>query len=76
MAKENNVKREVKTVSLVLGSGGARGLAHIGVIKWLEENNFKIKSIAGCQQLRVKGSNYKLLSTGHRKSTHLYFDRW
>ena len=26
-----------KTVSLVLGSGGARGLAHIGVIHWLEE---------------------------------------
>jgi NTE family protein len=37
-----------KTVSLVLGSGGARGLAHIGVIHWLEENGFKIESIAGC----------------------------
>jgi len=30
------------TVSLVLGSGGARGLAHIGVIRWLEENGFII----------------------------------
>lgn len=28
----------MKTVSLVLGSGGARGHAHIGVIRWLEEN--------------------------------------
>ncbi|MFV0553771.1 MAG: patatin-like phospholipase family protein [Mangrovibacterium sp.] len=37
-----------KTVSLVLGSGGARGLSHIGVIRWLEENNYEIKSIAGC----------------------------
>jgi NTE family protein len=37
----------MKTVSLVLGSGGARGLAHIGVIHWLEENNYKIRSIAG-----------------------------
>lgn len=35
------------TVSLVLGSGGARGLAHIGVIHWLEENDYKIQSIAG-----------------------------
>ena len=26
MTKGNNVKRKVKTVSLVLGSGGARGL--------------------------------------------------
>ncbi|MGA3114721.1 MAG: patatin-like phospholipase family protein [Syntrophobacteraceae bacterium] len=37
----------MKTVSLVLGSGGARGLAHIGVIHWLQENNYKIHSIAG-----------------------------
>ena len=36
-----------KTVSLVLGSGGARGLAHIGVIEWLTENGFAIHSIAG-----------------------------
>jgi NTE family protein len=37
-----------QTVSLVLGSGGARGLAHIGVIHWLEENNYEIRSISGC----------------------------
>ncbi len=37
----------MKTVSLVLGSGGARGLAHIGIIYWLEENNYQISSIAG-----------------------------
>lgn len=34
-------------VSLVLGSGGARGLAHIGVIRWLAENGFEIRSICG-----------------------------
>lgn len=37
-----------KTVSLVLSSGGARGLAHIGVIEALEENGYKINAIAGC----------------------------
>lgn len=37
-----------KTVSLVLGSGGARGLAHIGVIRVLEEKGYEITSIAGC----------------------------
>jgi NTE family protein len=36
-----------KSVSLVLGSGGARGLAHIGVIQWLEEKGFEIESISG-----------------------------
>lgn len=38
---------ESKTVSLVLGSGGARGLAHIGVIQWLVDNGYEIRSIAG-----------------------------
>jgi len=47
-----------KTVSLVLGSGGARGLAHIGVIKWLEENNYEIKSIAGCSIGSLIGGAY------------------
>ena len=47
-----------KTVSLVLGSGGARGLAHIGVIHWLEENNFTIKSIVGCSIGAVIGGIY------------------
>ncbi|MBS9523348.1 patatin-like phospholipase family protein [Litoribacter alkaliphilus] len=37
-----------KTVSLVLSSGGARGLAHIGAIEVLEENGFQISSVAGC----------------------------
>jgi NTE family protein len=47
-----------KTVSLVLGSGGARGLAHIGVIHWLEENDFKIRSIVGCSIGAVIGGIY------------------
>lgn len=36
-----------KSIALVLGSGGARGLAHIGVIKYLKEQNYEIKGIAG-----------------------------
>lgn len=35
------------TVSLVLGSGGARGMAHIGIIRWLEAHNYQINSISG-----------------------------
>jgi NTE family protein len=36
-----------KPISLVLGSGGARGLAHIGVIHWLEEHGYRIASVTG-----------------------------
>lgn len=48
----------MKTLSLILGSGGARGLAHIGVIHWLEENNYQIRSIAGCSIGALIGGIY------------------
>lgn len=47
-----------KTVSLVLGSGGARGMAHIGVIKWLEENGYRIESVSGCSMGALVGGFY------------------
>jgi len=47
-----------KTVSLVLGSGGARGLAHIGVIQWLEERHFDIQSISGTSIGALVGGIY------------------
>ncbi|MFC1664527.1 patatin-like phospholipase family protein [Pseudomonadota bacterium] len=48
----------MKTVSLVLGSGGARGLAHIGVIHWLREHDYKIESISGCSIGALVGGIY------------------
>lgn len=47
-----------KTVSLVLGSGGARGLAHIGAIHWLEQNGYDIRSISGCSMGALVGGVY------------------
>ena len=47
-----------KSISLVLGSGGARGLAHIGVIHWLEEQGFEIASISGCSMGALIGGIY------------------
>jgi NTE family protein len=46
------------TVSLALGSGGARGLAHIGVIQWLNENGYTIRSIAGTSMGALVGGIY------------------
>ncbi len=46
------------TVSLVLGSGGARGLAHIGVIEWLAEHGYEIRSIAGSSMGALIGGVY------------------
>lgn len=36
-----------RTTALVLGSGGARGIAHIGVIKALEEKNINVDIVTG-----------------------------
>ncbi len=47
-----------KTVSLVLGSGGARGYAHIGVIDVLEKSGYEIKSISGSSMGALIGGLY------------------
>ena len=45
-------------ISLVLGSGGARGYAHIGVIEELEAQGFAIRSIAGSSMGALVGGVY------------------
>ncbi len=45
-------------VALVLSSGGARGLAHIGAIEELEANGYRITSIAGCSMGALIGGVY------------------
>ena len=47
-----------KTVALVLSSGGARGLAHIGAIEELEAQGYSITSIAGCSMGALVGGVY------------------
>ena len=47
-----------KRIALVLGSGGARGYAHIGVIEELESRGYEIACIAGCSMGAVVGGIY------------------
>ncbi len=47
-----------KSISLVLGSGGARGHAHIGVIRAIEERGLEIGNIAGTSMGAVIGGIY------------------
>lgn len=47
-----------KKIGLALGSGGARGLAHVGVLQVLEENGLVPDMIAGCSAGAVFGSIY------------------
>ncbi|MDT8879852.1 patatin-like phospholipase family protein [Halomonas saccharevitans] len=47
-----------KTVALVLGSGGARGYAHIGVIEELEARGYRVVAISGCSMGALVGGVY------------------
>ena len=72
-------------IGLALGSGGSRGLAHIGVIKVLEENNIPIDFIAGSSIGAMVGGFYAAglsikeieeiaLSTNWRRLFSVLFD--
>ena len=49
---------EVQSVGLVLSGGGAKGIAHIGVIQALEENGIPIDYIAGTSMGAIVGGLY------------------
>ena len=50
------------TVGLALQGGGALGLAHVGVITWLEEHHIPVDYIAGTSMGGLVGGVY---ATGH-----------
>ncbi|WP_430462934.1 patatin-like phospholipase family protein [Thalassolituus sp. LLYu03] len=47
-----------KTVALALGSGGARGYAHIGVIDALTARGYNIVMVSGCSMGAIVGGFY------------------
>jgi len=58
-----------KNVALVLGSGGARGVAHIGVINELIKQGYNITSISGTSMGALVGGMY---ASGELKT----FEKW
>lgn len=53
-------KSNGRSIALVLGSGGARGLAHIGVIEYLLEQGFDIRAVAGSSMGALVGAMYAM----------------
>lgn len=66
---------ESKNVALVLGSGGARGLAHIGAIESLEERGYTITSIAGCSMGSIIAGMYAAGELEKAKEWFLQVDK-
>lgn len=65
----------MKNVALVLGSGGARGLAHIGAIEALEERGYTITSIAGCSMGSIIAGMYAAGQLAEAKKWFLRVDK-
>lgn len=55
---ERNTKNPVMDVALALGGGGIKGYAHIGVLKVLEQNGFRVRAIAGTSAGGMIGALY------------------
>ena len=52
-------------IGLALGSGGARGIAHIGVLRGLENHNFIPNIISGTSVGAIIGSMYAATLDSH-----------
>src|SRR5215467_11803744 len=62
LSAQNPPAKKRQTLGLVLQGGGALGLAHVGVITWLEEHHIPINYIAGTSMGGLVGGVY---ATGH-----------
>jgi NTE family protein len=52
------IPAEFEDIALVLSGGGSRGFAHVGVLKFLEENNIPFSSIYGTSMGAIIGGMY------------------
>ena len=59
-ARLDSIRQYRPTVGLVLAGGGARGLAHLGVIKYMEELGIPIDVVTGTSMGGLVGGLYAL----------------
>ncbi len=57
---QNDLPKKRPTVGLVLSGGGARGFAHVGVLKVLEANHIPVDYIAGASMGGLIGALYAM----------------
>jgi NTE family protein len=64
------------TIGLVLEGGGALGLAHIGVLRWLDENHIPIDYVAGTSMGGLVGGLYATGMSGEEINEFLKTVNW
>lgn len=55
---QTNAPAKRPKIGLVLSGGGARGIAHIGILQWFEENRIPVDYIAGTSMGGLVGGMY------------------
>ncbi len=63
-------------IGLVLSGGGARGLAHIGVLKWLEEHRIPVDYLAGTSMGGLVGGMYAMGKTPEEMASFVKTIQW
>lgn len=71
-AIENPNRREIPTVTLVLGPGGAKALAHAGVIKALQESRIPVSRVIGIEWGSLAGAAFAAHGQYHEVEWKLY----
>jgi len=64
VSAQDNIESEEPKVGLVLSGGGAKGLAHIGVLKVIDSLDIRVDYIAGTSMGAIIGSLYASGYTG------------
>lgn len=60
MASNDTIKAPRPKVGIVLGGGGAKGSAHIGVLKYIEEMGIPVDYVVGTSMGSIIGGLYAL----------------
>ena len=59
-ARMDSIRRHRPTVAVILGGGGARGMAHIGVLRYMEEQGIPVDLIGGTSMGGLVAGLYSL----------------
>jgi NTE family protein len=72
----DTVKHKRPTVGLVLSGGGAKGMAHVGVLKVLEEIGMPIDYIGGTSMGSIVGGLYSIGYTAKQLENYMLTTDW
>lgn len=70
------LNKKVPKIGLALGSGGAKGYAHVGVIKVLEKNKIPIDFIAGSSIGAMIGCLYSFFRNSYELEKIIFSTSW